>query len=377
MVGLSDGEARLLDAAGGPRVVPLPQLIGDPTLKVGDVAGVAPLRSLDELPEGVAAQARWWEQQIVEVLRGTPPDSESGAGVKPEYDPRRHSLRQRELAKVAELRRLGHQVGWSTLKRLRLNYERDGIWALVDQRATRRRSASGRVDERVVAAVRTAIGEETDRSTGTVTRLRRRTEQLLVAEHGRDVVAMPSERTFYRLVQRLSAGKHTFGSARTRRSLAKQPEGPFGVIVAARPGELMQIDSTPLDVRVVLDDGLVDSVELTGLVDLATRTLAAVVLSPTTKSVDAALLLARALTPEPMRPGWSDALRMTRSVLPHRSLISVDQRLAAAAARPVIAPETIVFDHGKVFLSNNFRSAARALGISLQPAHPDTPTDKP
>jgi putative transposase len=100
----------------------------------------------------------------------------------------------------------------------------------------------------------------------------------------------------------------------------------------------MQIDSTPLDVRVVLDDGLVDRAELTGLVDQATRSLAAVVLRPTTKSVDAALLLARALTPEPMRPGWVDALRMSRSVLPHRSLTEVDQRLADAAARPVIAP---------------------------------------
>jgi metabolite-proton symporter len=139
----------------------------------------------------------------------------------------------------------------------------------------------------------------------------------------------------------------------------------------------MQIDSTPLDVRAVLDNGLVDRAELTGLVDQATRTLAAVVLRPTTKSVDAALLLARALTPEPMRPGWVDALRMSRSVLPHHSLTEVDQRLADAAARPVIAPETIVFDHGKVFLSQNFRSACRALGISLQPAHPDTPTDKP
>lgn len=139
----------------------------------------------------------------------------------------------------------------------------------------------------------------------------------------------------------------------------------------------MQIDSTPLDVRVVLSDGQVDRVEMTGLVDLATRSIAALVLAPSTKSVDAALLLARALTPEPMRPGWSDALRMSRSVLPHRSLTSVDQRLAEAAARPVIAPETIVFDHGKAFLSQNFRSAARALRISLQPAHPDTPTDKP
>ncbi len=138
----------------------------------------------------------------------------------------------------------------------------------------------------------------------------------------------------------------------------------------------MQIDSTPLDVRVVLGDGQVNRVEMTGLVDLATRSMAALVAAPTTKSVDAALLLARALTPEPMRPSWSNALRMSRSVLPHRSLTSVDQRLADAAARPVLAPETIVFVHGKAYLSQDSRSAARALGISLQPTHPDTPTDK-
>ena len=188
---------------------------------------------------------------------------------------------------------------------------------------------------------------------------------------------MPPERTFYRLVARLSAGKHTFGSARTRRSLAKQPAGPFGTVTAARPGEWTEIESTPLDVRVVLDDGTVDRVELTGLVDQATRTIAAAVLRPTTKAVDASLLLARALTPEPMRPGWADALRLTRSVLPHQSLTSIDARLEHAAARPVIVPETIVCDHGKAYLSATFRSACRSLGISLAPAHPDTPTDKP
>lgn len=36
----------------------------------------------------------------------------------------------------------------------------------------------------------------------------------------------------------------------------------------------MEIDSTPLDVLVVHDDGTVDTVELTGMVDIATRTLA-------------------------------------------------------------------------------------------------------
>lgn len=127
----------------------------------------------------------------------------------------------------------------------------------------------------------------------------------------------------------------------------------------------------------VLDDGTVDRVELTGMVDDATCSIPAAVLRPTTKAVDAALLLARALTPEPMRPEWSDALRMSRSVLPYRCLTGVDQRLADAAARPVIAPETVVCDHGKAYLSQTFRQACCTLGINLQPAHPDTPTDKP
>jgi hypothetical protein len=128
---------------------------------------------------------------------------------------------------------------------------------------------------------------------------------------------------------------------------------------------------------VVHDDGTVDRVELTGLVDQATRTIAAAVLRPTTKAVDAALLLARALTPEPTRPGWTDALRLTRSVLPHQSLTAIDERLEHAAARPVIVPETIVCDHGKAYLCATFRAACRSLGISLAPAHPHTPTDKP
>ncbi|MGO4649700.1 Mu transposase C-terminal domain-containing protein [Nocardia sp. 2YAB30] len=144
-----------------------------------------------------------------------------------------------------------------------------------------------------------------------------------------------------------------------------------------RPGELMEIDSTPLDVAVRLPNGVVRRVELTGMIDVATRTVTAGVVRPTTKSVDASLLLARTVTPELMRPGWADALRMSRSVLPYRSMRSVDERLADAAAAPVIVPEVIVCDQATVFISNNFRSSCRQLGIDLQPAPPGDPTKKP
>jgi pentapeptide repeat protein len=297
VVALDGTSVRLADVTGAATVMLTGHLLADPGFELVTSHRRVPLAvsGLDRLPEEVRAGALWWEQHLAEVLTGVRADAVPGTVPCPEYDPRLRSLRQRELAKHAALTAAGHEVALSTLQRLRRRYELEGIWGLVDRRyapAGRGAGPGGRVDPRVVEAARRAISEQTDRSTGTVGRLRRRVGQLLAEDP--DPPPMPPERTFYRLVARLSAGRHTFGSARTRRSLAKQPEGPFGAVTAARPGEWTQIDSTPLDVRVVLDDGLVDRVELTGLVDQATRTLAAAVLRPTTKAVDASLLLARA-----------------------------------------------------------------------------------
>jgi len=44
--------------------------------------------------------------------------------------------------------------------------------------------------------------------------------------------------------------------------------------MAARPGEVIQIDTTPLDVLAVLDDGVTGRIELTIAVDVTTRTSA-------------------------------------------------------------------------------------------------------
>ncbi|MER5370987.1 hypothetical protein [Streptomyces sp. NPDC002722] len=67
----------------------------------------------------------------------------------------------------------------------------------------------------------------------------------------------------YRLFGRLAAGTHATGSATTRRSVNARPAGPFGEVPACAPGEWMQIDSTPLDVLVRLDEGIAEKVELT------------------------------------------------------------------------------------------------------------------
>ncbi|MFI0239329.1 Mu transposase C-terminal domain-containing protein [Streptomyces sp. NPDC016845] len=224
--------------------------------------------------------------------------------------------------------------------------------------------------------MRQAIAETADASSRTIGFTLWRTQQILSGRKETAEVELPSRATLYRLFDRLAVGTHATGSARTRRSVGARPSGPFGEVPASAPGELMQIDSTPMDVLVRLDDGVAEKVELTAMVDIATRSITAAVLRPSTKAADASALLARSVTPEAMRPGWAEALRMSRSALPHRRLLSIDERLEHAAARPVIVPETIVCDHGSVFISHAFRSSCRYLGINLQPAHKATPTDK-
>ncbi|TMR88812.1 Mu transposase C-terminal domain-containing protein [Nonomuraea basaltis] len=381
VVGLSGTVVRLADEHGQVSVVQLVHLLassGFEHLGKSAPTPLLPAGMLTGLPQEVVEEAMWWHQHIVEVLTGLLPGAPAASLARPEYDPATRQLTEREQAKGLELRELmGEEISEHTVRRKRRRYEARGLVGLVDGRYQPSRSIYGRTDPRVLAAVGVALEEATDRSTRTVSYLHWRVEQLLVAEHGAGVVVMPARATFYRLFKRLGAGRHTTGSARTRRSLANQPDEAFGEMTASRPGELMEIDSTPFDVLVRLDDGVVGRVELTGMVDLATRTITAAVLRPTTTSLDASLLLARTVTPEPMRPGWSEAVSMARSVLPHRRLLELDERLAHAAARPVIVPETIVCDRGKVFISNNFRTACASLGINFQPAHQDTPTDKP
>lgn len=380
VVGLEGTLVRLADEAGTVSVVALSHLLTSSGFELLAGGGRVPLAAVTPppgAPDAAVDKAVWWERHVVEVLTGSPPEAEPGQRPRAGYDPAVFSLAQREETKAAELAALGAKdTSARTVRRKRQRYQARGLAGLVDGRADRVEAPLARADARVVDALRAAIGEAVEGSSRTGEYLRWRTGQILAERHG-EAVAMPSRSAFYRLFAVVAAGTHTTGLARTRRSLANRPDRPFGQVIAARPGELMQIDSTPLDVAVRLGDGVVGRVELTGMVDLATRSVTAAVLRPSTKAVDASLLLARACTPEPMRPGWPEALAMSRSTLPWRHLLTVDERLAHAAAMPVIVPETIVCDRGMTFLSRTFRASCQALGISLQPAHPRTPTDKP
>ena len=167
VAGIDGATVRLADVTGAVIEVPTAGLLADPGLELVTTSRVplAPQPALERLPAETVETARWWERHLIEVITGVPPGSPPGTRPRPEYDPSRRSLRQRELAKHEELTRAGHQVGLSTLKRLRARYERDGLWGVTDHRAARRTAPAGYVDPRVVEATRQAIEQETDRST--------------------------------------------------------------------------------------------------------------------------------------------------------------------------------------------------------------------
>jgi hypothetical protein len=332
---------------------------------------VPPLGLLESLPAPVQERAWTWQRHVREVESGHPDGPGAAGPVRAEYDPRTRTLTQREEAKAAELSATGMAASAVTVRRMRARYRKDGIWGLVDHRTARPYSALGHTDERLLAAVREVLEAGQDRSSGTLGRLRAYTERLLEQRHGAGVVPLPSSATFNRLVHALADGRGQLGSARQRRWRSARPAPPFVPTTVMTPGELVMMDSTVLDAFVVLEDGVVERPELTIALDVATRSICAAVLrAKGTRSVDAAELLAQMMVPAPMRPAWPQALAAEHSVIPYERLISVDDRLQGAAARPVIVPQTVVVDQGAVFVSSSFVAACGSLGISLQPAPP-------
>jgi putative transposase len=390
-----DGESWQVVAQDGPELA-LKNLVSDRIRRVGvgellgddsylpDVPDRLPRLDSAAVLETLDAESRrrvvFLHRHVVEVLTGAPPasaadedDHDDEAVVRRQYDVSR-PLRDRISAKVAELAAAGTPVGFRSLERYIKAYRSDGVAGLVDGRSTKQTTPTGRIDPALVSLLEHAIGAQTTLSTGTRSRLIGQVS-LEAAQLG---LAIPSRSTLYRALDNLAASRHPFGHATTRRTQANRPDRTWGRQSPSRPGELVEIDSTPLDLMVVYPDGSVGRVDLTAALDIATRTPCAAILRPVaTKSVDAAVLLARALTPLPMQPGWHASLAFSRSILPAGMIPGDDEVRASIAAKPVIVPESITIDRGKVFVGSTFLNACERLQISVTKAAPRTPTDKP
>lgn len=230
---------------------------------------------------------------------------------------------------------------------------------------------------------RTVLAEQVESSTKTKSLILRTIATRLEQQFGAEVVPIPGKTRAYEVLGELSSGRSMWSNSKARRSIANRPTTSYGRLEATRPGEYLLLDTTRLDVF-AMDAVTLRWVqaELTVGLDLYTRCIVGLRLTPvSTKSIDAASVVYQALRPAALPA----AARESAGQWPHHGVpasvvvpvdkLAEDSPLAQAGVVPV-APETLVVDHGKVFISEHLTSACARLGISIQPARPYTPTDK-
>ncbi|HUY44207.1 MAG TPA: hypothetical protein VMV92_00555 [Streptosporangiaceae bacterium] len=293
---------------------------------------------------------------------------------RPEYAPGTGKL-QRYRAKAAEL-----GVGVRSVRRWAADLDRYGPAGLADARRVRQQAPEGGADDRWLEMARVVLAEHTDASTPTRDMILARIEARLEAEHGPGAVPVPGRTRARALLREISRGTSAFGGAKARREIAGRPAPPYGRLRATRPGEYLLLDTSRLDVF-AMDPVTLRWVqaELTIAMDLYDRCVTGLRLTPvSTKAIDAAAVLFESVRPLPEpAAGWAD-IRPPYHGLPGQVVVDA-ARLAGEDGSPLlpsVAAETIVVDHGKIYLSEHLMSACARLGISVQPARVYQATDK-
>ena len=286
---------------------------------------------------------------------------------RPEYAPGR-PVAERELAKAAEL-----GVSVRTVRRWVTAYREGGEAALIDCRALGNRR--GQVDSRWEAMVREVLADCVAASTPTRSAVLKQVKDRLKQSYGPDTVPLPSTATAYRRLEELGKGTNAVsGSAKAKRSIADRPQGTYGRLRATRPGEYVVLDTQDLDVFAMepVTCRWVRA-QLTVAQDLFTRCIIGLrVTAVSTKAVDVAGVLFEAITPDPEDTDRT-ALGPYHGV-PQQVVFTEEPPVPGRGLCP---PETLVIDHGRAFLSAHVISVCTRLGISIQPAQPKKPTDKP
>jgi len=99
--------------------------------------------------------------------------------------------------------------------------------------------------------------------------------------------------------------------------------------------------------------------------------------SVSTKAIDAAAVLYQSFRPRPAAAHWPRRAVWPEHGIPRTVLIDVEQFEGPGLATPPVVPETIVVDHGKIYVSEHLTSICARMGISIQPARLRTGRDKP
>ncbi|MFE2339870.1 AAA family ATPase [Streptomyces sp. NPDC059431] len=332
----------LTDAFGGVQRVDVVALLYSDGFVVLD-QGPTPARDQAKLIGEAAERALWWRSHIVEVLTGLPWDAAPGSRRREAYDPDRHTLGEREVAKAEELARAGVRgASVRTVRRKRQRYEVEGLAGLVDGRAGRSEGAGARWDPRVMDAVREEAFDS-DHRRRSVEAVRRLVTQRLESAVHTGELTLPSRSSFHRLYAEIVATSGLHGPQRW-------------------PGRLVVLDAVrlpPFAGAYAVRGGL----RLVLSVDVDTSVLLAAVVDEELRPFDGAALLARMCVPADQRASWG----AWPPAIP---------QAAERPGSPAIRPEVLVVDRSPVLSVRGLTEACRRLGIKVRYRTGALPKDK-
>lgn len=304
---------------------------------------------------------------IKEVLTGFRSGTSEAPGPREpraEFDPSTPIL-DRYAAKASEL-----GVAPRTIRRWAAAYQQLGEAGLASARIPHVSHVDSRWSEAALAIMR----EHTEESKPSEKAVIYQTSKRLEICFGHGVVPEPSRATAYRELKRLEAQHRTFkGTTVRNRDIATRPKRPYGKLQPTRPGEYVILDTTRLDVFGVDPITLRwTRIELTAAMDWYTRCIVGLRLTPvSTKAIDAAAMLYQVFRPPPAPASWPEYAVWPHHGVPRAVCIDSDQLVTTrgnAVSGPAVTPETIVVDHGKIYVSEHLNSVCQRLGISIQPA---------
>jgi hypothetical protein len=370
---------QLRNSCGQQGLFPIVDVVGAPDFAMaderGEVADHNTSTFFDALARAEQQRARKLEEHIREARTGYRSGSAEDAlprEPRPRYDPALTTQSERWEAKAKELKsgqRERLALSARRLRELAADYDKLGIWALVDKRAIRK--LVDPVHPSVDRAIREAIDDNVYRSNVSKATFRKIVRARLDATHGKDTVPLPGKSRFNEILDRIAHGRGIFGWSKTKRSIHNAPPRPYGRMNPSRAGEIVEFDTTPLDVFGV-DPVTFEWVrlELSAACDIRTRLVWPRLTPYSTDGFDASMLLFDLLRPKRRGFGANAGAALPYLGVPEQIVLGQGQI-------PALLPESVTIDNGKVWRSEVFENACQRLGITMRYSRTYRPTDKP
>jgi putative transposase len=347
---------------------------------------------LERLPAAVRAmlydRAAHMSQVETGSRAGDPELDRARGKLNPDYDPDLSTHRQRAKRKAREL-----GVNEKTIYKWAKNYETAGVMGLVDRRWLRyKRSVLDQMDASAAKIIRDVVTEQQGQT-------KLPTRRLAIKARARLDADLPDvevdARTLENAVAEASRGKALHLSSKSQREHMNRHEGPPGLPVATRPGEVFQVDTTPANMKLTESQGWISAVILTAICAY-TGIIAALRVVPGAASAQDAMLLiwdALQFDTERLTAGAHQGRRWLG--IPKFIVVNPDetmltdvearrgQHVNKTGAQPSkrnrrtsMAVSVVIIDHGSEYDATMFVAACAANGIEVMFARPGNPADK-